>query len=254
MLLTEMRSHTQVGVGGKHEETFLWVLHLVVPLTLVLFFGWGYCYGPRWLHHILAPTITGLPNETARELGLIESLQHLLLVACLTLILRSFFYKPAYRPLKACLAVLVCWVLLEEIDYGYHYVTTLSGAPRWRHLNIHNYVDNFNYNLSWVAYFCSWLFSLASAIPKTSRMWRDWFPHRSFILTGPAFLSIHHLFNRVILGSLRPFGRHPLSGSIGNSPREFAELYAYLIVTLYLIYLSRGRSRGRLPETPTYAV
>lgn len=114
---------------GRHF--FYWILPSVVILTYVLM----YFSGVPTLQSIIAPAFN-------RELGLLESTQHLLLVAVIGM--AAYGLRRAEVPMEklgyGLATALATFQLLEELNYGYHYLHALglisdTGGVRW---NLHN--------------------------------------------------------------------------------------------------------------------
>jgi hypothetical protein len=119
--------------------------HLLVPaLANALLVGF-YFSGIEGLQQIVAPTIEGLPLYSWREFGLLEMLQNLVLLILVVYLARSIFAAGEWW-LTAAFALLAAgffFVLLEEIDYGLHFLAYFGGAEftldpdQWSR-NLHN--------------------------------------------------------------------------------------------------------------------
>ncbi|MGH8560952.1 MAG: hypothetical protein ACRES4_03220 [Nevskiales bacterium] len=110
---------------------FYWALPTAVILAYVLM----YFSGMPILQSLIAPAFN-------RELGLLETTQHLLLVAVIVMAARGL--RGAEVPMErlgyGLATALALFQLLEELNYGYHYLHALglvtdSGGIRW---NVHN--------------------------------------------------------------------------------------------------------------------
>lgn len=127
------------GPGVRHGL----LLFLVVPACFNLLLVSLYYSGHPGLQYLVAPQIDWLHHRSWREFGLLEMLQNLLLLAIVVLFaiaamrrcnwLEKLFYFIG--------ALLMLFLLLEEIDYGIHYYEFLTGkqvAIDGQYRNIHN--------------------------------------------------------------------------------------------------------------------
>ena len=116
---------------------------LVIPcsisvLMMALFFS-----GIAPLRQLIVPVIPELHQESWREFGILENIQHLYLLAMALICLYAIKIKPYAweKVLILCVALFSTWILLEELDYGLHYYEYLFDVPiaeREVNRNFHN--------------------------------------------------------------------------------------------------------------------
>lgn len=95
-----------------------------------------YFSGIPWMQNFVAP-------EFNREFGALENLEHLIILALIVVALQGAFRKTLKweRISFAVVAVASLVLLLEELDYGLHYVEYFSGEKyEGGARNIHNFI------------------------------------------------------------------------------------------------------------------
>lgn len=208
---------------------FYWVL----PTTVILGYVLMYFSGVPVLQSIIAPAIN-------RELGLLESTQHLLLVAVIIMALRGL--RGAEVPMErlgyGLATALAVFQLLEELNYGYHYLHALglvsdSGGVRW---NLHNRgvstpMKNVG-DLVLLVYF----FVLPLVVRPAWPAWlRFIIPPRLLALTVLCSVAVskfgHYLNDNAALSN------HVLE----NGVSEFREAFIYYVVLVYVRELAVNR-------------
>ena len=105
------------------------LVYLIIPVGVSLALNAMYFSGNIVLQRIVVPNLPPLPIQDWREFGLIESLQHLLLLGMVCVAVAGVCRKKwgVERLAFAWVALASLFVLLEEVDYGttfYEYATT----------------------------------------------------------------------------------------------------------------------------------
>lgn len=119
--------------------------YVLVPLALSGLMMGLYFSGSAPLQQLVAPTINGLPPFSWREFGIPEMLQNVLLIWTVVVLVRNALEAghASLRALFVLLAMGFVFVLLEELDYGQHFIEFFGGAdaslnPEEWDRNIHN--------------------------------------------------------------------------------------------------------------------
>jgi hypothetical protein len=115
------------------RHIYYWIGPAIVGGLLVgLYFS-----GIPWMQSFVAPEIN-------REFGALESLEHLLLLAITLMAIQGIRRKPTLKEKWALTfgAVGSFFLLLEEIDYGIHYLEYFRGELFEGKRNLHNFVLN----------------------------------------------------------------------------------------------------------------
>lgn len=88
-----------------------------------------YFSGNPLLQNIVAPTLRDVPLFSAREFGALEMLQNFLLLCISFYAIRCFIAANSYpvRLITFLLILVSVFTLLEEIDYGAHFIEYFSG-------------------------------------------------------------------------------------------------------------------------------
>lgn len=213
------------------------LLYWIIPTLVLAGLVAMYFSNVNWLMSVLAPQFN-------RELGLLESLQNVLLVAIIGIVgwrmLNSSF--PMERKFFALILAGSVFMLLEELDYGTHYWWLLSGGdisqqPKFSLHNIDNdrYLDVFKIGGDIVM--ALWFVIFAWAGARSRNVWIGLLrPSRMFTLALLAAILVsdtaHYLEETV------PPKPNYLTTSIG----EFRELFTYYIWLLYLGTLALHRA------------
>lgn len=98
------------------------------------------------LRNIIAPSIDGIYANSQRELGLLENLQNIVLLAMIIICVMGFRKKTFWLE-KAGLGFIACctlFLLLEEMDYGLHFYELIRGIKADEAIqdrNFHNVGD-----------------------------------------------------------------------------------------------------------------
>ncbi len=211
------------------------LLYGVAPFSLGLLFIALYFSGVGFLQSIASPA-------SEREFGLIENVQNLLLLSAAVLSWRATRGEgdAAWRWLWR-LATFACVVLfMEEIDWGDHYWSVLTGAerPAGEHFNLHNQGDINRWlkklvDVGFVVIFVL----LPLAKKRLPERLRPFIPNLHSALTLLGGLLVSELAH-----GLEDAG-WANNGSLHNNISEFRETFTYWVGLLYLWeFAARRRS------------
>lgn len=119
----------QSSIFAKWARGHRFESHIVLPGLLSLILMAMYFSGNAFLQNIVAPTMDKVPLFSAREFGALEMLQNLFLLCVIFYSVRCFMVaSDVWIKLVALFLVLISVVtLLEEIDYGAHFVEYFTG-------------------------------------------------------------------------------------------------------------------------------
>jgi hypothetical protein len=208
-------------------------LYGALPFAVGLLFVALYFSGVELLQAIASPA-------SEREFGLIENTQNLVLLAAVVLCWRAGMRETerGWR-LFLRLAALACFVLfMEEIDWGDHYWSVLTGSerPAGEHFNLHNRWDINRWlkkvvDVGFVVFFVL----LPLGAKKLPARFRPLLPdlHSALTLLGGLLVSqIAHWLDDA-------GWTHNLS--LHNNISEFREVFTYWLGLLYLWELTRRR-------------
>ena len=208
-------------------------LYGALPLAVGLLFVALYFSGVELLQAIASPA-------SEREFGLIENTQNLVLLAAVVLCWRAGMRETerGWR-LFLRLAALACFVLfMEEIDWGDHYWSVLTGSerPAGEHFNLHNQGDINRWlkrvvDLGFAVFFVI----LPLRARKLPVRLRPLLPDLHSGLT----LATSLLVSQIAHG-LDDAGWSN-NGSLHNNISEFRETFTYWVCLLYLWELAKRR-------------
>lgn len=236
-----------------------------LPLALDGIMVGMYFSGNECLQSIIAPhSFNDMRPDSGREFGLLENMQHLLILmmvgACLWAVCR--------KPLRwekigfALLAIFAMFIFLEEIDYGLHYYEYFRGIEWYESAdvrNLHNQGDVTDVMKRGVDLTLVGLFLVVAWACGRSRFAfvRYIAPDKWFTLTLMCMAAMRFLVHalgdreRELAG---PFGQ---VGAISRGNlSEFREFFVYYVFAMYLItmvYLrdyrpARAASSGSVVE------
>lgn len=246
------------------------IVYLLIPLGVSLLLNAMYFSGNIVLQRIIVPNLPPLPIQDWREFGLLENLQHALIVGIIAATLCAL-YKKRWRWERMGFAVLLLgslFMLLEEIDYGtiyYEYLTSnrdyhwfmprsewppevISQIPEVQSFSLHNQLD---LTRPFKKIGDSLLILIFGIVPLAAwRMRSKWLaylaPDRFAILTLIAIfflrLMTHALGDWEALlfvqaGELHTnLGRE--MGAISKNLSEFRELNAYYLYFVHTVTLT----------------
>jgi hypothetical protein len=202
-----------------------WFLYLVLPTASALLLVWMYFSGAR-SQQLVAPGHN-------REFGLLENVQALMILVVLVLAITGARRKSSRREriLFAGLAAVSFVALLEEIDYGLHFIELTRGLSeqQMQVRNLHNIGDNTD-RIKAVNHTLMGLFFmvLPFCVKQTSRpLLRYLAPDRMSILTMISMIlmtRLAHLLDDLGL---------PSEPSLSNNISEFGEFFVYYLWMLY---------------------
>lgn len=119
--------------------------HLVLPAVIGLILLGMYFGGNPFLQNLIAPTMSNTPGFSAREFGVLEMLQNIFLLCVIYYAVRCVMTARDLEVKLFTLLILAAsvFVLLEEIDYGAHFLEYFSGqyaslSPETWNRNWHN--------------------------------------------------------------------------------------------------------------------
>lgn len=198
-----------------------------------------YFSGSRVLENIVsAPYFEAVALNSRREFGLLEGIQHAMLLAVVCIAARAVFVHPrrAVRRLMTAVAIGAALLLVEEIDYGLHYYEYLMQIPHDQlaeKRNLHN-IGSRTAALKSIATACAVVvFGLAPFVLwKAKRPWVRYFRPPAYavltLIVAGLTRTIAHRFDKAGLG----FG---LDGNLS----EFRELVMYYLGLAYTVLLVR---------------
>jgi hypothetical protein len=200
-----------------------WILpSLVVGLLIAAYFS-----GVPQLASIVSPPAN-------RELGLLENLQNVVLIAVMVVACRGLARAPSTVPKLwfVFIFLVTAFLFLEEINYGQHYWNALHGIDQMglkKALSIHNVGKNSDrFKRAGDAVLVLFFVVLPLAGSKRGpATFRYFVPQRAIITTVVATLvlsQVAHLLNEKAV----------VKGSLGKSISEFRELFTYYLGFLYV--------------------
>ncbi len=211
--------------------------HVILPLVVTTALIAMYFSGNGWLQGLVAPQFDYTSH--GREFGILENLQHLLLLICIVFCWKGFRGNVAVlrsRWIWLCVAVAFAFLLLEEIDYGIHYYEFLNRelkVEEGQMRNLHNQgeVTRFLKRIETacvIAFFVVFPF-----IPpnRLSAFWSRLQPTRWFV--GTCIVMIICSKAAHLLHDLGFAGKDPLNSNVS----EFRELVLYYLFANYLFEL-----------------
>jgi hypothetical protein len=210
-----------------------------------------YFSGSAYLQNIVAPNLKNVPAFTAREFGALEILQNFLLVFVGFYSVRCFMAVEDLwvKLFSVLLIIMSVFTLLEEIDYGTHFVEYFTGqygslAPETWQRNWHNRtgssgVQNVSYLKLAARIAIPTGFVLAPLLLDDSRNpnIRLLVPSRWVIAT----VILMVLLSRLAHG-LEDAGYSVIDSTEGNLHKnisEFRELNMYYLLLLYTMTLHK---------------
>ena len=209
------------------------------------------------MQHIVAPTVEGLPFISWREFGALELLQNALLMAIVACLFRLAYLSGISLNgfLFVFLAAGFVFVLLEEIDYGIHFIQYFGGAetspePGEWNRNLHNRTtaEGVQYG--------DYMKSMATLSLALGFLVAPFFLHNSQIPFVRLFTPSRWAAATVVLIALLSRIAHALDsaglshingvpGSLEYNISEFRELNMYYLFWLYFVDLHRRIKCGR---------
>lgn len=223
--------------------------HVVLPGIISLLLIGLYFSGNAYLQNIVAPDLENVPGFTAREFGALEMMQNFFLVFISYYSVRCFLAAEDkwVKLFSFFLIVVSVFTLLEEIDYGTHFVEYFTGnygslAPETWDRNWHNRIASTGVqNVSYMKFAASMAIStgfvLAPLLLSNTR-------NPTLRLLVPSRWVIATVILMVLLSRLA----HGLDdaaysiidgkeGSLHRNISEFRELNMYCLLLLYTMVL-----------------
>ena len=267
------------------------VVYVVVPACVGGLLVWMYFSGNIVLQRIVSPKLPPLPLGSWREFGLLENLQHVLLLVLAGVAAIGALRQQELRLRMAFAGVVLftLFVFLEEIDYGTHYLKYLASehdfdwfqpATEWppsllaeidmtaEPFNLHNRGD-----LTDILKFVSTtlLLVLFVALPLARvKLQRPWLPYLAPSAWGMATLLVMLLLSTIthaVAEHQEAAVRAALAeglpaaeiGSINQNLSEFRELLLYYLFLVYVVDIglfrtALSRQTGPATEYPANAV
>jgi hypothetical protein len=226
------------------------VLYIGIPALICFLCLYGYFLGGEGIRAFLSPSSLAIPLFIQRELGFVEILQTLALMACVFFLCRICAQERGARIPLAAFGALLVVVLFEEVDYGYVYFFAVLGHEPWTRWSLHEN-QAVNHSIGGLAVNGLFLISIV-AIPLSffrapsgiRRLIPSWAMVFSYWLYSKTFNLAHHY------GLSRKYrSDHAAApGSIDDSLREFSELAVYLMILAYLLDVYSGWTLKQ-PET-----
>lgn len=218
---------------------FFFPLGVTIPMILMYFSG------IPLLQHIVSPEFEGLYWNSNRELGLLENLQHLILLAMLVIALRAVFVVRGWKRVAiTLLSVLIAFVFFEELDWGRHYYEFATGVSEdealqtrnWHNVGSRTELTKLAVDAFMVAFFLGAPLVLAgSAFPLVRLLTPDLYAAAGLIAMVVARL--------LILGLQE--GGYGTPGTLDRDLNEFREILTYYLFAAYLFDVFERRLRGR---------
>jgi hypothetical protein len=215
------------AMTGKHH-----LIYWIVPLAFIFSLVLAYFSGPRWIQDLIAPPIN-------REFGLLENIQNILLISIL-LVCFILFIRENRSLVKTFFLVCVLsstFMLLEEIDYGYHYINYMNGIAAGDDPvihNIHNQERHVNNNMMKICYTIIGLFFIIFPYLKNDKL-PPWLQRLTPSLRLQFSVIALLLISRFPL--LLNKGNFITNGALYDNLAEFEELSIYYLFLLYFIEL-----------------
>ncbi len=204
-----------------------WIIPLLILIPLLLM----YFSGVKWAQELVCPSINW-------ELGLVENLQVVVLLMILVICIIGIIRKnnKIEKGLFFFLSIFTLFVLLEEIDYGAHFLRALKGhsdtvfVQLTGNANIHNQGNNARLFKRSIYPFMLILFIIMPlyAHKLKNPLLKYIIPNRWFVIT-----AIITIFSYAIPRLLVDFGILK-DGGFGVNIGEFSEIMIYYIFFLYL--------------------
>lgn len=214
---------------GFQKHFVYWIFPtLIVAALMVMYFS-----GIDWLRQAVAPRVN-------REFGLLENIQHVILLAILVMAIRSALSSTARlrKGLFIVISVVTSWMFLEEVDYGLHWWELIVGTlPEDRAVirNLHN-IGGTTQDIKFVGNtIMIMLFVILPFVGRKSdwKWWRFFRPSRYLAMTAVVTFCLARLAHY-----LADQGFYP-DGPINSNISEFREVMVYYVWLVYFCVLAR---------------
>lgn len=230
------------------RHLYYWILPaLVMSLLVAMYFS-----GQPWLVDFISPPVGPWGAHGNRELGLVETAQHLMLLAIALIFVRGAWRAEAAVQRIGCvlLALLFTAMLLEELDYGLHYYEWWQGRIERKipgERNLHNRGDT-TQTLKVIADAANllWFVVLPLVALRLRQRWLSYLAPSVWILSTVAVAllisQMAHELRELGLEPRLPDGRLRLA--LAYNVSEFRETVVYYI---WLLYVHEIVNRRRWP-------
>lgn len=216
-------------------------VYFALPLSVSGILLAMYFSGVRFFENVVAmPYFEAVAENSRREFGLLENLQHLVLLGISVIALRAIPKQSHIltRALFIGIALGAVFMFAEEIDYGLHYYEYLAGVPHdeiAEERNLHNVGDRTSRLKTISDIGMILVFGIAPLVLfKVRNPWvRYLLPDRYMIATLIAAFIVRTLSHAL---DDRGYG-HGLQSNMS----EFRELITYYMGLLYTWQLARSR-------------
>jgi len=235
----------QSSIFAKWARGHLFDSHVVLPGVLSLLLMAMYFSGNAYLQNIVAPSMVSMPLFSAREFGALELLQNFFLLCIIFYSIRCFLTARdlVVKLVALSLILISVFTLLEEIDYGAHFIEYFTGehgslAQETWNRNWHNKINssgvqNVSYlklaaNIGILSGFVLAPLLLSNARNRTIRIL---VPSRWMIATVVLIVALSFLAHYLEDAGHSMIGEKP--GNLYKNLSEFRELNMYYLVLLY---------------------
>jgi hypothetical protein len=223
--------------------------HVILPGVLSLLMMGMYFSGNAWLQNIVAPAMDNMPLFSARELGVLELLQDFFLLCIVFYSVRCFVAarEGMVKLFALGLIVVSVFTLLEEIDYGAHFIEYFTGqhgslaqetwSRNWHNKTSASGVQNVSYiklaaNFAILTGFILAPLLLSNVRNRTIRLL---VPSRWMIATVLLIVLMSYLAHYLDDAGYSVIGDKP--GNLYKNVSEFRELNMYYLLLLYTAVL-----------------
>lgn len=212
------------------------LLYWIIPFSVLSVFILFYFSGVDALIHFICPPINW-------EWGALENIQLLLILSILVISVYAVNKKKDIwvRSGFIFIASFSLFILLEEMDYGTHFVQLIKGGEKHSYLkdltgfsNIHNQNDNAKYYKRAVYIVMLLIFVIAPFLRKSiNNRYISYIIPQPRILTIAATCVVIDLVPRLLV-KLNIF----VDGGLGVNIGEFSEVMVYYIFLIYTYQLA----------------
>lgn len=216
-----------------------WLIIFFIPVGINLLLVGMYFSGIPFLQHIVVPDMPYVKQQ--REFGLLENLQNIYLLAMAGMAAYAIKTKPyVWEKIAGVIYFLfACFVFLEEIDYGLHWIEYLNDTPITEALpnddrNWHNDGQRTSIMKDLVTLSCAILFVIAPFALKnrTHKLIRYLLPVRQY---AAGFLGIVLVSRLAHFLSDQGLGADGIRQNIGEF-RELGMYYLYMVWSFTVIF------------------
>lgn len=239
----------QSSIFGKWAQGHQFDSHVILPAVLSLLLMGMYFSGNVWLRNIVAPTMDNMPLFSSREFGALELLQNFFLLCVAFYSIRCFMAarEGLVKLVALMLIVISVFTLLEEIDYGAHFIEYFTGEHgslaqetwdrNWHNKTNASGVQNVSYlklaaNITILTGFVLAPLLLSNVRNRTMRLL---VPSRWMIATVLVIVLMSYLAHYLDDAGYSVIGES--QGNLHKNVSEFRELNMYYLFLLYTAIL-----------------